>query len=265
MPSYHRWRRYLPDPTHFANNGRPQFQGPGVFDVAERPLPDPRHRHRPGEDPRLGAGRGRARLSLHRGRRSRLWRRAARRLEAGLQRARSLPRDLHDDGLHRRRHQDDQAVQRRAHPAAAPDRGRRQAGGRGRHPERRAAAPGRRRRLEPCRVRGARHGMEDARRAAGRADRGDAAPVDRGPGHLQRQVPHAGRRQPAARPGAAPDPDLVRRLVGRRGQARRPDRRRLDADHDPRGGRAEAGDAARASQGVRTRSRRLRARRMAAP
>ena len=38
----------------------------------------------------------------------------------------------------------------------------------------------------------------------------------------------------AARAGAAPDPDLVRRLVGRRRQARRPDRRRLDADHGAR-------------------------------
>ena len=69
---------------------------------------------------------------------------------------------------------------------------------RSRHIERRAAAPGRGCRLEPCRVRSARHGMEDARRAAGRADRGDAAPVDRGPGHVQGQVPHADRRQHAA-------------------------------------------------------------------
>ena len=36
--------------------------------------------------------------------------RPARRLEAALQRARSLPRDLHDDGLPRRRHEDGQAV-----------------------------------------------------------------------------------------------------------------------------------------------------------
>ena len=63
------------------------FPGTGVFDVAECPLPDARHRHRPREDPGLGASRGRSRLSLHRGRRSRLRRGAARRLEAGLQRA----------------------------------------------------------------------------------------------------------------------------------------------------------------------------------
>ena len=76
----------------------------------------------------------------------------------------------------------------------------RQAGGRGRHPERRAAAPRRRRRLEPCRVRGARHRVEDARRAPGRADRGDAPPVDRGLRHLRGQVPQDDRRQhPAAR------------------------------------------------------------------
>ena len=159
---------------------------------------------------------------LHRGRRSRLRRGAARRLEADLQRARSLPRDLHDDGLHRRRHQDHQAVQRRAHPAAAPDRPRRQAGGRGRHPERRPAAPGRRRRLEPRRVRGARHRVEDARRAAGRADRGDAPPVDRGPRHASRASSTSWSTSTSLpRAGAAADPDLVRRLVRRRGQARR--------------------------------------------
>ena len=38
----------------------------------------------------------------------------------------------------------------------------------------------------------------------------------------------------AAGAGAAADPDLVRRLVGRRRQARRPHRRRLDADHGAR-------------------------------
>ena len=58
---------------------------------------------------------------------------------------------------------------------------------------------------------------------------------------FSRQVPHPGRRQPAARAGAAPDPDLVRRIVGRRRQARRPHRRRLDADHVARSCRAEAG------------------------
>ena len=118
----------------------------------------------------------------------------------------------------------------------------RQAGGRGRRPERRPVAAGRRRRLEPRRIRGARHRLEDARRAPGRADRGDAPPVDRGPRHLQRAsstqlidvniVPRA---------GAAADPDLVRRLVRRGGQARRPARRRLDADHGARrAGRGEA-------------------------
>ena len=57
------------------------------------------------------------------------------------------------------------------------------------------------------------------------------------------------------RSGPAPDPDLVRRIVRRRRQARRPHRRRLDADHVARGCRAEARDAARASEVVRTRSR----------
>ena len=53
----------------------------------------------------------------------------------------------------------------------------RQAGGRGRHPQRRTLQARHRRRLEPRRVRSARHGVEDARGAAGRAGRGDAPPV----------------------------------------------------------------------------------------
>ena len=138
----------------------------------------------------FGAGRRRARLSRHRGRRPRVRRGAARRLEADLQRVRSVPRDLHDHGVHRRGDEEGRAGERRADPAAAPDRAGRQAGGAGRHPERRPLAAGRRRRLEPCRVRGAQHRVEDARRAAGRADRGDAQAVDRGPRHLPRQVPH---------------------------------------------------------------------------
>ena len=44
----------------------------------------------------------------------------------------------------------------------------------------------------------------------------------------------------AARSGPAADPDLVRRIVRRRRQARRPHRRRLDADPVARGRRAEA-------------------------
>ncbi len=227
------------------------------------PFSHARHRHRSGEDPRLGAGRRGSRLRWHRGRRPCLRCGPARRLEAHLQRARSLPRDLHHDGFPRGRHQEGRVVQRRADPAAAPDRRRRQAGGPGRYPERRAAAPGRRRGLEPCRIRGAGRRMEDPRRTAGRADRGDASPVDRGPGDLQGQVPHPDRRQHAAGAGAAPDPDLVRRLVGRCRQARRPHRRRLDADHDAGSGRAEARPAARASEILRARSCHLRARGLA--
>jgi hypothetical protein len=236
----------------------------GVFDAAQCPFPDARHRHRPGEDPRLGTGGRGARLSRHRGRRPRLRRGAARRLEAGLQRARPVPRDVHHDGLSRRGDQEGRAVQRRADPAAAPGRPRRQAGGRGRHPERRPPAAGRRRRLEPCRVRRARHRMEDARRAAGRADRGHAAAVDQGPGHLPRPLPYAERRQSPAGAGAAADPGVVRRLVGRRRQAGGAHRRRLDADPVAAGGRAQARGAARAPEDVRPRSGVVRARGLAA-
>ena len=68
-----------------------------------------------------------------------------------------------------------------------------------------------------------------------------------------------------AAPGAASDPDLVRRLVGRSRCACRPARRRLDADHGPRcAGRAEAGIAAGATEIVRPRGRQIRARGLAA-
>ena len=53
--------------------------------------------------------RRRTRLSRHRGCRPRVRRGAARRLEADLQRVRSIPRDLHDHGVHRRR--DEQKVE----------------------------------------------------------------------------------------------------------------------------------------------------------
>ena len=65
-------------------------------------------------------------------------------------------------------------------------------------------------------------------------------------------------------PGPAADPDLVRRIVRRRGQARGPHRRRLDADPLARGCRAEARRPARASEGVRARSGQVRPGRLAA-
>ena len=162
---------------------------------------------------------------------------------------RSLPRNLHHARLPRRGHQEDPAVERHPHRAAAPDRAHRQAGGRSRYPERRPAEARHRRRLEPRRIRGARHRLEDARRAAGRADRGVAPAVVRGPGRLRRPVSQSEGGQHRAAAGAAADPDLVRRLVGGRGQAGGPARRWLDADHGAgRGGRAEARDAARGAE-----------------
>src|SRR5262249_37126165 len=62
----------------------------GVFDAVERPISDARHWHRPDQDPRLGSGGRGARLPWYRGRRSCVRRSAARRLEADLQRARSV-------------------------------------------------------------------------------------------------------------------------------------------------------------------------------
>jgi alkanesulfonate monooxygenase SsuD/methylene tetrahydromethanopterin reductase-like flavin-dependent oxidoreductase (luciferase family) len=62
----------------------------------------------------------------------------------------------------------------------------------------------------------------------------------------------------------APDPDLARRLVGCRGQARGPARRRLDADHGARRGGAEDRGAAPAPQGFGPRPRELRDRGLAA-
>ena len=76
-----------------------------------------------------------------------------------------------------------------------------------------AGVPARRRaRLELRRVRGARRGLHEPRAALGGADRGDAPALD-GAGRRLRGplAPHpGGRDQPA--PGAAPDPDLDRRL-----------------------------------------------------
>ena len=77
-------------------------------------------------------------------------------------------------------------------------------------------------------------GVEDPRRAPGRAGRGAASPLDGGPRELQRAVSRSQGGQHRAAAGAAADPDLVRRLVGSGGDARRPARRRLDADHGAR-------------------------------
>ena len=72
-------------------------------------------------------------------------------------------------------------VERHTHRTAAANRPHRQAGGRSRSPERRAPEARHRRRLEPCRIRGARRRLENARRTAGGAGRGVAPAVVRGP------------------------------------------------------------------------------------
>jgi hypothetical protein len=71
----------------------------------------------------------------------------------------------------------------------------------------------------------------DARRASSRTSQGAAPSVDGEPRELQRALPRSQRRQHRAAAGTTADPDLVWRLVRRRGAARRPARRRLDADH----------------------------------
>ena len=97
-------------------------------------------------------------------------------------------------------------------PAAA-DGPRRQAGGGSRRAERRPAAPGRRPRLEPRRVRGAGAGHPHPRPPGGGADRPAAGVVDGGVRRLHRAMAHGERRghQPAARPAAHPHLDGRRR------------------------------------------------------
>ena len=103
---------------------------------------------------------------------------------------------------------------RHLHPdrAAAPDGAAGQAGRRGRPAVRRAFPARARHRLEQGRVRRARHALRAAGRHLGGAGRRAARAVDAAERHRRRPLPPhpGGRAGPAA--GAAPDPDLDRRL-----------------------------------------------------
>ena len=78
----------------------------------------------------------------------------------------------------------DPVVERHPDRTAAANRAHRQAGGRSRSSERWSLEARHRRRLEPCRIRGARRRLENARRTAGGAGRGVAPAVVRGVGRL---------------------------------------------------------------------------------
>ena len=94
----------------------------------------------------------------------------------------------------------------RHHPAPAPDRARGQAGRRGGHPLRRAAAAGRGHGLELRGVRRPQRALWEPRQAAGGADRGAAAAVGRARRRLRgRMAPHRPRGpETRCRAGASP-------------------------------------------------------------
>src|SRR5262249_52551315 len=94
---------------------------------------------------------------------------------------------------------------------------------------------------------------------------GGGGSVDGEPRELQGALPRSQRRQHRAAAGTTADPDLVWRLVRRRGAACRPARRRLGADHGGwRAGGAEDRRLAGTAQSGRTRSRQGRPRGRAA-
>ena len=106
------------------------------------------------------------------------------------------------------------ARHRHHHPAAAPDRARGQAGGRGRPADRRPLPARRRPRLERGRVRGARQGASPTAGAASRSRSSCCAGC--GPSRrvtFDGELRHGHRRRARAAAGAAADPDLDRRLV----------------------------------------------------
>ena len=103
--------------------------------------------------------------------------RGAQAVARSVRRRHDVPRAVRAVRLPRRAHVA-RAGHRHHHPPAAPDRARRQAGGRGRPPHRRPVPARRRSRLERGGVRGARHRLLRPRPAHGRAGRADAQPVD---------------------------------------------------------------------------------------
>ena len=116
------------------------------------------------------------------------------------------------------------------HPAAAPDRARREAGGRGRPPHARQVPARRRPRLERGGVRSARHRLLHSGPAHQRAGRADAEPVDAARRDAPRRVRARDRGRPRAASGAATDSGVVRRGVGAGVPAGGPARRRMVPD-----------------------------------
>ena len=137
-----------------------------------------------------------------------------------------LPRAAGALRLPRRVDRAHRAGEWRDHPPAASDGPRCETGGGGGRPQRRAADPRRRQRLELRRVRVAGRGLPHARAAPRGAGGPAAAPlVGAARGVRGRVRPHPGRgHQPVAGP---PDPDLDGRHRAGRARSHRPHRRRL--------------------------------------